>query len=153
MNLQDSFGLNINLILWCLWSGDNFSEPDEIVIRKAKDLSDQWSSCVVEPMRAARRALKSKAGSDAASLYDEIKAIELKGEKVEQEMLERLSLEALAPAKGGGANRARRILASYGRLTDAARRPGFSVSLLEDLIETIFPPAEGAGRNTEIRTS
>jgi uncharacterized protein (TIGR02444 family) len=152
LRLQDAHGLNVNLLLWCLWCGVAFREPPEIVLRKAVDLSSSWTLAATAPLRSVRRNLKTPpraAPADAARrLRDGVKAAELAAEEVEQQMLEALARQALelAPAAAAGARaRARRNLASYVRLVDAARTPGFSVSLLEGLIELTFPPSESDG--------
>lgn len=150
LRLQDAHGLNVNLLLWCLWCGVAFREPPEIVLRKAVDLSSSWTLAATAPLRSVRRNLKTpprSAPKDAAlRLRDCVKAAELAAEDVEQQMLEAVARQDLAPAQApGGAARARRNLASYVRLVDAARTPGFSVSLLEGLIELTFPPSESDG--------
>jgi len=141
LRLQDKHGLNVNLLLWCLWCGVHFEEPPEIVIRKAVDLTGGWNKDVTARLRAARRALKSApSGAPAksvAALGERLKVEELEAERIEQEMLENLSANALkrTPSEDAGASRGRRNLAAYARLAGAAKSPGFSVSLLEELIE------------------
>ncbi|NWG93418.1 MAG: TIGR02444 family protein [Parvularculaceae bacterium] len=152
LRLQDAHGLNVNMLLWCLWCGTAFREPPEIVLRKAIDLSSRWTLAATAPLRSVRRNLKTpprQAPPDAARrLRDSVKAVELAAEDIEQRMLEALAREDLAPAEeAGGAGRARRNLAAYVRLADAARTPGFSVSLLESLIELTFPPSESDGES------
>lgn len=149
--LQDKHGLDINLLLWCLWCADRFEAPPEIVVRKAADIVKRWSTEVTTPLRSVRRALKEPPrqapSPETATLRDRVKEIELSAEKIGQEMLEALAGAMLTPAasRNGVAAKARRMLAAYVRLTDAARSPGFSVTLLEELIELIFPMSESGG--------
>ena len=151
LDLQDSHGLNINLVLWCLWSGACFEATDEVVVRKASDLSRTWSEAVTSPLRGVRRFLKSPppqaALADAALIRSSVKELELSAEKVEQDMLQALALAYLKPSPDlpEAAIRARRALAAYVRTTDAASSPGFSISLLEALIELTFPSSESDG--------
>ena len=137
--LQDRHGLNVNMLLWCLWCGAYFREPGELVIRKAIDQTHRWNHEVTKPLRAARTALKFDfPGADIerqGALRLKIKDDELAAERIELDTLERLALDALAAASPpGGTERARRAVALYARLAGAARTPGFTVSLLEELI-------------------
>lgn len=151
LELQDRHGLNVNMILWCLWCAQQRRSPADIVIRNAEDLSRRWSSAVTQPVRKARQALSSPAfpaaGGDSESLRQKIKAIELDSEKMEQEMLEALS--DASPDKGiesaSAASAARKSLAAYVRLSGAAKTPGFSVSLLENLIKLSLPLSDSDG--------
>ena len=150
LRLQDAHGLNVNMLLWCLWCGVAFREPPEIVLKKAIELSSSWTLAATAPLRSVRRKLKTpprEAPKDAAlRLLESVKEAELAAEDVEQQMLEALARHDLAPAQAAGAaGRARRNLATYVRLADAARTSGFSVSLLESLIELTFPASESDG--------
>lgn len=149
LRLQDEHGLNVNLVLWCLWCGAYFDDAPEYVVRKAADLTQKWNCEVTARLRAARRALKS-APPDAAgvaskdalalaveALRERVKADELASERIEQDMLETMTHGALTPASGpsGAPARARRALAAYARLAGAAKTPGFTIAILENLIE------------------
>jgi uncharacterized protein (TIGR02444 family) len=149
--LQDNHGLNINLLLWSLWCATRYETPPELVVRKAIDLTRRWSTDVTAKLRSVRRALKeppAEASSvEAQELRARLKDDELMAEKIEQSMLESLAegnLLRLTQAAGAAA-RARKTLASYVRMTGAAKSPGFSVSLLENLIELTFPVSESDG--------
>lgn len=149
--LQDRHSLNVNMLLWVLWCAERFEAADDIVIRKADDLSRRWSSTVTAPLRAVRRTLKSPplnvSGAAAEALGNQIKKSELAAEQIEQEALEALAIECLKPARetAGAPARARKSLAAYVRLTDAIKTPGFSVSLLENLIRLSFRQSESDG--------
>ncbi len=144
LRLQDEFGFNVNILLWCCWCADHFGDAPEPVFRKAIDFTSQWSANVTKPLRAARRYLKTpppSAPSGAEALRARIKDAELKAEAVEQSYLEALAQNALQPAARGEDPRpcARRNLAAYTALIGAARLKGFTISLLETLIDRIFP--------------
>jgi len=146
--LQDRHGLSVNMLLWCLWCGEHFDAPNELIVRKADDISRRWSVAVTIPLRNARRALNAPpvqvSPDDANSLKAQISNNELAAEKIEQAALERLATDTIAVAgdSGGAAARSRKALATYIRLTDAVKTPGFSVSLIEDLIGLRFPPSD-----------
>lgn len=128
--LQDAHGLNVNLVLWCVWIAPHFAEPDEAALRRAMLIADAWESDVVAPIRRVRRTLKSR--PDAEALRAQVKAVELAAELDLQSKLEELAHRHLHESPGNDAeSRARRTLAAYARAAGAAKTAGFSVSLLE----------------------
>ncbi len=136
------------MLLWCLWCAAKFEQPGELVIRKAMDLSQQWTRSVSAPLREIRRTLKSQTGGaqggEVEDLRRRVKEDELLAERIEQLSLESLAAGNLAPIENDRdvAARARKALAAYVRMTGAARTADFSVSLLEDLIGLSFPASE-----------
>ena len=143
LKLQDDAGLNVNLLLWCLWCARDYEQIPELVLRKAHDLTSRWSADLAISLRQVRRALKSppkQADADKAkALREVIKKAELSAEEIEQLMLENLAEENLKPVGDtvGYEQRARRNLVSYATLAGASRSVGFSVGLLESLVESI----------------
>ncbi len=140
---QDRAGLNVNLLLWICWSATRFAEIPEIILRRATEATAQWSAQVTASLRAARRAAKSfedKPGfENAASLRSDIKSAELYAERIEIEILEKLSIEYLTPTTDSDVKaRARRSMTSYVAIIGAARRDGFSTGLLHTIIDHIF---------------
>ena len=101
LKLQDEHGLDVNLVLFCIWCG--IEGPGELT---AEELSTavaraaRWQTEVVERIRYIRRALKEDAlGADAelAKIFrPKVQALELEGEHVEQ-----LTLAALVPEERG----------------------------------------------------
>ena len=116
--LQDEHGQNIPLLFWAVWA--ETSDPQRLA--PAADIARRWERLAVAPLRAVRRTLKpALAGvSDVAreELRDDVKAVELRAERVLLEALEALgghrsgahalaALEAASAAwAGGAANRA-----------------------------------------------
>jgi uncharacterized protein (TIGR02444 family) len=86
LHLQDTHGIDVNLLLFCAWLGAvreiSVSSRD---IAAALDIVKNWNSEIVTKIRDVRRALKPL---DAEALRDKIKAAELDAERVEQAMLE-----------------------------------------------------------------
>jgi uncharacterized protein (TIGR02444 family) len=145
LRLQDEFALNVNILLWCCWCAVTYGAPSELALRKAADLTEGWSREVTAPLRAARRALKAapKEALGAEALRASVQSAELDAERIEQAMLERLALDALAPAREtlNPPDEARRALARYADIADAVRRKGFSVSALDELARALFADA------------
>jgi uncharacterized protein (TIGR02444 family) len=84
--LQDQFGVDVNLLLFCAWlavergivlSADNLGQCERAV--------SDWNERAVRPLRAARRAMKGLAR--AKDMRAQVKILELTAERLEQEML------------------------------------------------------------------
>ncbi|MEE4184825.1 MAG: TIGR02444 family protein [Gammaproteobacteria bacterium] len=101
LELQDDYGLDVNLVLFCIWSG--LHGPGEL---QADELSESiaraasWQTEVVQRIRYVRRTLKHDAlGATtelAAVLRPRVQAVEIDAEHVEQ-----LLLAAVVPLQRG----------------------------------------------------
>ncbi len=126
LDLQDQFGLDVNLILLCAFLGAVHGvalTPDDIAA--ARETVQQWQEQVVRPLRAARRNLKSvelqdlQDGTAAMQLRAQVKVAELEAERTEQMMLERWAEARLATWPRGKAGDAvsanlQALFAAYG---------------------------------------
>ena len=96
LSLQDEHGQNTPFLLWAVWA--ETADPD--LLARAVDVARRWDDLAVTPIRAVRRALKPPAPgvADAAreGLREDVKALELRAERV---LLE--TLEALGRGPGG----------------------------------------------------
>lgn len=147
--MQDRFGLSVPLVLWCLWTGAHFAEPDPATLKRAMLIGDRWEQSVIAPLRRVRRMLKDGFdGAPAESVRAGAKAAEIAAER---ELLARLEamtrgLAKPEPDPDFGA-RARRTLAAYVRATGAAGKTGFSITLLEEVVGlTVAVPIPGASQ-------
>ena len=116
--LQDEHGQNVPFLLWAIWA--ETADPQRLAL--AAEIARRWEQLAVAPLRAMRRSLKPALDGipDAArkGLRDDVKAAELRAERVLLESLEALggagggahtlaALEAASAAwAGGAANRA-----------------------------------------------
>lgn len=91
--LQDHSGADVNLLLYCCWTGRGGRRLDGRALRAAMRAVATWQSGVVKPLRLARRALgrgKRPPGEKFAQrLRKRIGAAELDAEYAEQCMLAR----------------------------------------------------------------
>jgi uncharacterized protein (TIGR02444 family) len=101
--LQDRYGADVNMVLFCLWHGPIPRAELERAVTSARALREG----TVEPLRRLRRAL-SKQG-DEAGLREAVKRAELEAERLEQARLEK----AFPAAASGGLEAARANLADY----------------------------------------
>ena len=96
--LQDQYGQNTSLLLWAVWAETD--DPD--LLARAADAAHLWEATALVPLRAVRRALKAPAppvaDRDREALRDDVKAAELRAERVLMETLEAMG------GDGGGAH-------------------------------------------------
>ena len=95
LELQDAYGLDVNLILFCFWHGSVYGELEQALLHDAIELSSEWRAHVVQPLRSARTWMKLNLNPDEqfSNLRESIKANELMAEKYQQEKLASLAAE------------------------------------------------------------
>lgn len=95
LRLQDECGLNVNLILWCLWAGDHFTALKDQEVVSLVRLTEEWSDRITQPLRGVRRWIKGRdlpGDSEATNeLRQGVKALELDAEKISQSSLNALT--------------------------------------------------------------
>jgi uncharacterized protein (TIGR02444 family) len=148
--LQDRFGFDVNLVLWCCWRALGLAPLDAAAMSEAQAHIADWTANVVAPLRNLRRRLK---GDDAApdGLRTRIKEAELDAERHVQDLLFGLSGETPSLAQhADSAAFAQANLALYARRLGAKPSP----ALLNDLIANIFAagPDASSGLATVHRT-
>ncbi len=98
LELQDAFGQSVPFLLWAAWAAKVGRGPGPARLAAGADLAARWEAAATGPLRAARRGLKASTPgvADAARevLRAEVKALELKSERLLME-----TLEGLAPAQ------------------------------------------------------
>ncbi|MEQ8354749.1 MAG: TIGR02444 family protein [Kiloniellaceae bacterium] len=90
VDLQDRHGLDVNLLLFCAWAGGQGRRLDGGDLGLLGSVSRPWQDEVVAPLRAARRWLKRQTGLPedlGAAFREEVKALELQAEMLEQLVL------------------------------------------------------------------
>ncbi len=104
--LQDVDGLEVNLVLFCLFAGARGQRFDEATIIAMRERARIWGQGVVGPLRAARRSLKPLVPQSAVAgpLRAEVKRLELMAEQAMQATLADLLGDDL-PAGQGAAGR------------------------------------------------
>lgn len=83
--LQDSFCLDVNLLLYAAWLAHIQRRLSHAHLIEVDGLIADWRENVVQPLRALRRQLREYPG--AAGIYKEIKALELRAEQQQQDMM------------------------------------------------------------------
>ena len=97
--LQDHHGADVNLLLFCFWSGVTHGRLTESQLASAIAMSVSWSEGVVQPLRSARRWLKAFDGESA--LRSRIKANELDAERIQQVRLQDIAAKLETAGSAG----------------------------------------------------
>lgn len=96
LELQDAHGQNTSFLLWAAWAG----VEDPALLERAAAVTRDWDAVALVPLREVRRALKASrppvADPAREALREDVKAAELKAERVLAE-----TLESLAQPDGG----------------------------------------------------
>lgn len=83
--LQDEYGLDVNLLLYAAWLAHIGRRLDEVHLEALDALVADWRENVVGPLRALRRRLREYPA--AAEVRDEIKSLELRAERQQQDLM------------------------------------------------------------------
>jgi len=154
LNLQDRFDLNVNILLWCCWRADYGFLLSEFEVRRAVEISQNWSDRVTRPLRSARRALKlesQRSNNDfLADLYKKVSNAELEAERVELEQLALIGVQSYKEQEKSEVvhlkdndrdhckMRGRRNLTAYFAFMGVAKAEGFSISIIQELVEVVL---------------
>jgi uncharacterized protein (TIGR02444 family) len=84
--LQDDLGLDVNLVLWCLYAGARGTTLTPAMIATADAACAPWRTHVVRPLREVRRWLKT-AGPEAQALRQQVLAQEIDSEWHQQGLI------------------------------------------------------------------
>lgn len=88
LDLQDSHGLDVNLLLFCCWSGSRGRSLADGELLAARRTVAPWRDNVIEPLRRARRFLKNRPVHEGVGdMRQRVLALELEAEQIEQALL------------------------------------------------------------------
>ena len=85
--LQDDLGVDVNLLLYAAWLAHLEQRLCEAHLRELDGQVAAWRATAVRPLRTLRRRIKDV--SPAAGLRDGIKALELRAERRQQDIMYR----------------------------------------------------------------
>lgn len=95
LQLQDDHGLNINLLLWCVWAGKFYCELEDAAVLRITSDTAQWHEKITKPLRQTRQDIKILTigipPPEQDSLRRRIKTLELESERLEQNYLAALT--------------------------------------------------------------
>jgi uncharacterized protein (TIGR02444 family) len=95
LDLQDRRGVDVPLLLWAAWLGRRGIGLDAARLEQAAAAVRPWRDEVVLTLRGLRRRLKSgpasAPGAATVGFREEIKALELRAERIQLDMLAELA--------------------------------------------------------------
>ncbi len=97
--LQDTYQVNINMLLWCIWCGVHELRLTPSQMSEAEAVIDNWHVNVILPLRQTRQYIKVMAKGCAGVCRDKVKEAEL---LAEQQALEDLAFLSAHWSKGVG---------------------------------------------------
>ena len=125
LRLQDRDGLDVNLVLWCVWLGVTGRPLDDDLLGRAMAAVAPWRARAVLPLREIRRDLKpgvpGAPAAETAALRESIKKLELETERIQHLILAGLAPPPGAPADAD-AHALRYAVAAGARVHDAMRQ-------------------------------
>ncbi len=83
--LQEGSALDVNLLLYSCWAGQGGHLLTHNELRRLHNLSSNWQSGILRPMRQVRQRLQKEVGAEG--VYQAAKSFELQLERVEQNKL------------------------------------------------------------------
>ena len=97
LSLQNDHGADVNMLLFCAWTGAVTGVFDDDLFRRASEYSGHWVENVVGPLRNARTWMKHTGceldlvpTETCMELREDVKEVEFAAEKMQQEVLEKL---------------------------------------------------------------
>jgi uncharacterized protein (TIGR02444 family) len=94
IGLQDRLGLDVNMLLYCCWSGADGRSLSREDLKAVEAVTEPWQSEVVRPLRALRRRLKGGFGAMPAERVEayrrRVNELEIEGEHIVQNAMGQL---------------------------------------------------------------
>jgi uncharacterized protein (TIGR02444 family) len=115
LELQQRHGIDVNLVLLCLWLGERGTALDGEMLARLCHAAERWQVEVVRPLRAMRQRLKERIGDRepnsvagdwprlATTLRERALALEIDAERLEQLHLGRVAARLPVTASSGPA--------------------------------------------------
>jgi len=95
LSLQNDYGADVNMLLYCAWIGATVGPFDSELFSRANEYSLRWAKNVVIPLREARTWMKhtgcsaeSTPTAECMQLREDVKSAEFAAEKMQQEVLD-----------------------------------------------------------------
>ncbi len=85
LTLQDSYGLDVNLLLYAAWLAGMDQRLIDQHLAGVEAAIVVWRDTVIKPMRTLHRQLQDY--PPASGVLDEIKVLELRAEQLQQDMM------------------------------------------------------------------
>ncbi len=90
LHLQNTWGLDVNTLLWLCWLAAHNHIPTSRSIDAAESISKYWQSILISSVRKARNRIDVTKLPVESTIRTQLLALELYGEKRQQHALEQL---------------------------------------------------------------
>jgi uncharacterized protein (TIGR02444 family) len=104
LSLQNRRGADVNILLFCCWLATLGLKPQTAALHAGIAAVEAWRRDVLEPLRAARRAVADQfpelAKSDRTAIKHGLLSVELECERLAQEKITQAAGTQLAPEEG-----------------------------------------------------
>jgi uncharacterized protein (TIGR02444 family) len=94
LSLQNDYGADVNMLLYCAWIGAAVGPFEHELFSRANDYSLRWAKNIVIPLREARTWMKHTGcgaqptpTAECMQLREDVKSVEFAAEKMQQEVL------------------------------------------------------------------
>jgi len=98
LSLQNDYGADVNMLLYCCWVGVYVGQFEHELFERASRFSAAWANHVVVPLRSVRTWMKHEGCNtepvptdSCMALREKIKLLEFDAEKLQQETLASLT--------------------------------------------------------------
>jgi uncharacterized protein (TIGR02444 family) len=98
--MQEATGLDVNVLLFCAWTGVQSIVLSSADIEAASSSVAIWQDSVVRPLRSVRQYMKPLEDDVIGSLRARVKDLEIEAERVEQSILFAYSRGIQSPRSG-----------------------------------------------------
>jgi len=105
LRLQDRCGADVNILMYCCWAAYHHgAQFDADTVDRILSVVAAWQTAVIKPLRDIRRALKAATHQGIAPdaqerLRNEIKHVELRSERLQQNALFSVELQSMDVSK------------------------------------------------------
>jgi len=144
--LQDEAGVDVNLLLFLLWSATQKKTLSQAAVTELDGMIAPWRSNAVIPLRAVRRALKQPPpvvdAGDAEAFRTRVKAAELEAERLQQQTMYRLAPSLPFSDAASSVDAARANVAAY----QATHRRTFPPAAVDTILKAFTTLSDGTQR-------
>mgnify|MGYP001826267571 CR=1 FL=1 len=97
LQLQDEWGMDVNLVLYAAWLATLQQSLSAAHLDQLSGIVAPWRDGVLRPLREARRAAAGV--PDMTHFYDQLKSVELRAEQHQQLLMYQAYLDARPPVE------------------------------------------------------
>lgn len=146
LHLQNNFEADVNILLYCCWTGDNHVKLDSHDMQELIRASEPWQTAIIKPLRDARNMMKNQIIAMPANLHAQtitnLSEMELNAEHMAQLDLEKtIDFETRTASDDATIHTSARNVLLYVQTLAAAQTADVS-SQITDLLKYVYGDEE-----------